>query len=88
MSLSVYYEDSKTYYTRSNLFSAVSVHAQLRFSMPLHKLNLDVFCVKQRLLEVFSGCSVLKVTGVGCRLLNSKRVDVAFFLFGMDGHGK
>jgi len=88
MSLSIYYEDSEACDARSNLFSAVRVHAQLHFSMPLQRLNLGLFRMKQRLLELLSDCSVSNVAGVGCRLLNSALVDVAFFLYGMDGHGK
>ncbi len=53
MSLDVYLEDSKACDARSNPFSAVSVHAQLRFSMPLQRLNLDLFCMKQPSFELF-----------------------------------
>ena len=88
MSLSVYHEDSKAYDARSNLFSAVSIHAQVRFSMPPQRLDLCLFCMKQPSFELFSECSILKVADVGCRLLNSTCTDVAFFLYGMDGHGK
>ena len=88
MSLSFYHEDSKACDARSNLFSAVSIHAQLRFSMPPQRLDLRLFCMKQPSFELFSECSILKVADVGYRLLNSSCVDVAFFLYGMDGHGK
>jgi hypothetical protein len=88
ISLSVYYEDSKAYDARSNLFSAVCIHAQLCFSMLLQRLGLGLFYVKERVLELFTDCSVLKVVDVGCRRLNSERVDVAFFLHGTDGHGE
>ena len=88
MSLSVFYKDSKACNARSNVFSAVSIHAQLRFSMRLQGLDLGLFCLKQPSFELFSECSILKVADVGCRLLNSSCVDVAFFLYGMDGHGK
>ncbi len=88
MSLSVCYEDSKACDARSNLFSAVCIHSQVRFSMPPQRLGLGLFCLKQSSFELFSECSILSVADVGCRLLKSERVDVAFFLYGMDGHGK
>jgi hypothetical protein len=88
MSLSVYHEDSKACDSRSNLFSAVCIHAQMRFSMPPQRLDLCLFCMKQPSFELFSEWRILNVADVGCRLLNSARVDVAFFLYGMDGHGK
>ena len=88
MSLSVYYEDSQACDARGNLFSAVSVHAQLRFSMLLKRVDLGLFYMKQPSFELFSECSILKVADVGCRLLNSACFDVAFFLYGMGGHGK
>ena len=88
MSLSVYHEASKTCDARSKLFSAVSIYSQLCFSMLLQGLDLRLFCMKQPSFELFSEWLILKVPDVGCRLLNSERVDVAFFLFGMDGHGK
>ena len=88
MSLSVCYEDSKACDARSNLFSAVSIHAQLRFSMPPQRLDLRLFCMKQLSFELFSECRILKMADVGYRLLKSELVDVAFFLYGMDGHGK
>ena len=88
MSLSVYCEDSKACDARSKLFLAASIHAQVRFSMLLQGLDLGLFCLKQPSFELFSEWRILKVADVGCRLLNSERVDVAFFLYGMDGHGK
>ena len=88
MSLNVYYEDSEACDARSKLFSAVSVHAQVRFSMPPQRLELGLFCLKPPSFELFSECSILKVADVGYRLLKSERVDVAFFLYGMDEYGK
>ena len=88
MSLSVYYEESKTCDARSSMFSAVCIHAQVCFSMHPQGLDLCLFWVKQPSFELFSECSILKVADVGCRLLNSTCTDVAFFLYGMDGHGK
>ena len=88
MSLSVYYEDSKACDACSDLFSEVSLHAQLCFSMLLQRLDLGLFYVKERILELFTDCSVFKVADVGFRPLNSEPNDVAFFLYGMDGHGK
>ena len=88
MSLSFYHEDSKACDARSNLFSAVSIHSQLCFSMLLQGLDLCLFCLKQHSLEFFSEWRILKVADVGCRLLNSAGVDVAVFIYGVDGHGK
>ena len=88
MSLSVYYEDSKACDARSNLFSAVRIHAQVRFSMLLQRLDLCLFCMNHPSFELFSEWRILRVADVGCRLLNSACIDVAFFLYGMNGHGK
>ena len=88
MSLSICHEDSQVCDARSNVFLAVSIHAQLRFSMPPKRLDLCLFYMKQRVLEFFSEYRILSVADVGCRLLKSACTDVAFFLFGVDGHGK
>ena len=88
MSLSVYYADFEAYAARGKLFSAASIHAQVRFSMPPQSLDLGLFCIKQPSFELFSEWRILSVADVGCRLLKSACTDVAFFLFGVDGHGK
>jgi hypothetical protein len=72
---------------RGNVFLDVAIHAHCCFSMGLKGLSSWRFSGKGLFSGLFVSLAIVKLFGVGYRLLFSTYNDVIVFLYGMVRHG-
>lgn len=72
---------------RGSVFLDVAIHAYVAFSMGLQRLVMGFVRVKGLFYGLFVSLAIVKLFGVGYRLLFSTYNDVIVFLYGMVRHG-